>query len=83
MGATIRVTSDFTDGTSKNISIGEIAVTAINENTIKQQVAKLNNATTREEEYPGFTTGFVSTAGANFASISAVEIITVNRTVIF
>ena len=83
MGATIRVTSDFTDGTNKNISIGEIEVTAINENKIKQQVAKLNNATTREDEYPGFTTGFVSTAGANFASISAVEIITVNRTVIF
>lgn len=83
MGANIKVTTAFTDGTNKAVSIGEIAVTAINENKIKQQVAKLNNATTREEEYPGFTTGFVSTAGANFASISAVEIITINRTVIF
>ena len=83
MGATIRVTSDFTDGTSKNISIGEIAVTAINETTIKQQVAKLNDAMQRETNYPGCTEGFVSTAGAKFASISAVEIITVNRTVIF
>lgn len=83
MGATIKITTNFLDGTSKTVSVGEVAVTAINENKIKQQVATLNAPMQRETDYPGFTEGYVSNAGANFASISAVEIITVNRTVIF
>lgn len=83
MAVNIKVTTAFTDGTNKTVTIGEIAPTAINETNIRAQVAKLNNATTREETYPGFTTGFVSAAGANFASVSGVEIVAINRTIIF
>lgn len=82
-GVNIKVTNEFADGTSKAVTIGEIAPTAINETKIRNQVAKLNNATQREEDYPGFTTGFVSNAGANFVSISGVDIITTETIVIF
>ena len=83
MAVNIKVTTAFTDGTNKAITIGEIAPTAVNETKIRSQVSTLNNATIRESVYPGFTTGFVSAGGANFASISAVEIVAIDRTIIF
>lgn len=80
---TIKLTCKFEDDTKKTISIGEIALTAINETKIRQQIAILNNATQREENYPGFTTGFISNDGANFNSITGAQIVVSNRTVIF
>lgn len=82
-GATIKLTCKFEDDTKKSISIGEIAVTKINETKIREQIALLNDATQREESYPGFTTGFVSNDGANFNSITSAQIVVSARTVIF
>lgn len=82
-GLNIKITNAFTDGTKKSVTIGEIAASKLDRNNIQAQVTKLNNPTTREEEYPGFTTGFVSNAGANFVSVSSVEVISKMTTVIF
>lgn len=81
--STIKVTTMFEDGEKRTVSIGEIATTAVNEQNIRDQVALLNNATQREENYPGFTSAFVSSTGANFSKISAVQIVTSDRIVIF
>jgi len=81
--ATIKVTAKFEDDSKKTVSIGEIDATQINETKIRNQVALLNNATQREESYPGFTTGFTSNDGANFNSITSVQIVVSRRTVIF
>lgn len=82
-GLMIKITSTFTDGTSKSVSIGEVAASKVSTDAIKAQVRKMNNPEQREENYPGFTAGFVSNAGANFVSISGVDLINKTTTVIF
>lgn len=81
----LKVKSVFTDGTTKDVSIGPFRPTDMGtyRQKINQQVALLNNPTTREESYPGFTTGFVSNAGANFASIRSAQIITSQVDIIY
>lgn len=81
--ANIKLTIDYTDGEKQYLSLGPIAVSAINEQKIRSQINILNNPEQREIDYEGFTTGLVSTGGANFASISGAQIIVSKRTVIF
>lgn len=78
----ITLTSKFTDGTSRKVSIGTIETSKLNPN-IKTAIKNLNDEEKREASYPGFTNGYVSDSGAPFAYISAAEIVTTRREVIF
>lgn len=81
--STIQITAKFTDETKKTVSIGEMSPTSVSEQKIRNQITLLNNAEQREQEYPGFTNGFVSQNGAPFDSIIGAKIVTSSRTVIF
>jgi len=74
----LRVKSAFVDGTTKDTTIGPYTLQDLNtyRQQINTQVAILNNPTQREDIYEGFTSGFVSNAGANFASIRRCQMIT-------
>lgn len=80
MASYLKFTTEFADGTSRNIQIGEIAASSINPTTIKTKIQNFNNPTTRRESFPNFDTAFVSSGGASFSRISAAEIITTERT---
>lgn len=81
----LKIKSAFTDGTTKDVTVGPYSLQDLNtyRQQINTQVAILNNPTQREDLYEGFTNGFVSTAGASFASIRSAQIITTGITVIY
>lgn len=81
----LRVKSAFVDGTTKDTTIGPYSLQDLTtyRQQINTQVAILNNPTQREDTYEGFTSGFVSNAGANFASIRSCQIITTAEEVIY
>lgn len=83
IGAVIQVDNQFADGTKRSVNIGEINVNNINGEHIKEQIALINDPTLREQHYPGFTTGLVSNAGANFVSISGARIIVEQKTILW
>lgn len=78
----IELTMEYADATTRTVKIGDLAPADINPN-IKQAINDLNDPTTRETNYPGFTTGFVSNKGANFVRVQTAKIVTTNRIVIF
>lgn len=80
MASTIKLTAEYVDGTTRNITIGELATSAPAITNLKSNVIAFNNPTTRASLYPNFDTSFVSESGSDFASIAAAEIITTTRT---
>lgn len=82
MSSYYKFTTAYTDGTERNITIGEIDTNSIDPN-IKQKIINFNNAETRAQLYPAFDNAFVSENGAPFTAIKAAEIVTTRRTYFF
>lgn len=76
--ANVTVTTKFSDGTTRNVTIGPVSVSALT--NVRTRIQNLNDAEYRAEHYTNFDSSYLSDNGANFIGITAAQIQVINRT---